>query len=66
MLTLFICGVAKWLPGTSFLLSSPSVFISGPSATLGEDGFTEVCQECVLGTEALDAQEPAPCQMALS
>lgn len=29
---------------------------------LGEDGFTEVCWECVLGTEALDAQKLAPCQ----
>lgn len=66
MFTLFICGVAKWLPGTSCLLLYPSVFILGPSATFKEDGFTEVCRECVLRTEALEAQESAPCQLALS
>lgn len=66
MFTLFICGVAKWLPGTSCLLLYPSVFILGPSATFKEDGFTEVCRERVLRTEALEAQESAPCQLALS
>lgn len=66
--SLFICGVAEWLLGTSCLLSPPSVHlisISGPSATLGEDGFTEVCEDLVLGPEALEAQEPALYQVAL-
>lgn len=63
---LFIYGVAKWLLGTSRLLLSPSVFKSGPSATRREDGFTEVCHDCVLGTEAPDSQELDPCHLACS